>query len=177
MPIIRLTQSKQALVDSIDADFLSQWKWYFSPLPDGTGYAARNRSLKINPQRKTILMHRVIAERSGLDMGLEIDHRDGDKLNNRRDNLRIATSSQNKMNRPPSKGSSRFKGVSWRASRNKWRATINIDGKSKHIGYFTTELEAAIAYNKFAIQHQGPFARLNPVHQCPQTISRGGIPQ
>lgn len=90
------------------------------------------------------------------------DHRNGNRLDNRRSNLRIVTSAQNCQNRrkTPSK-SSRFKGVSYRKDRGTWLAAIRTDGRLIKLGTFATEIDAAKAYDEAARQHFGEFAVLN----------------
>lgn len=106
-----------------------------------------------------ILMHREIL---GLIAGSpDGDHRDGDGLNNRRNNLRVVTKSQNQMNQQKIRGNSRFKGVCWDKSRGKWLATIRFERKSYNLGRFNNESDAACAYDKKAQELFGEFARLN----------------
>jgi len=111
-------------------------------------------------RRKVIHMHREVARRMGLDLSNEIDHINGDKLDNRRENLRSATRSQNKMNSgKPKNNTSGYKGVCWYKRGNKWRAQIGINGKLKHLGYFEDKEEAAKAYKKAAEKYHGEFVR------------------
>ena len=92
----------------------------------------------------------------------EVDHISGDRLDNRRLNLRVASSSQNKMNRRKANGkSSKFIGVCWDKSREQWMARIKIDGKPTHIGRFDSELEAAERRDDAAVELHGEFAKLN----------------
>ena len=89
----------------------------------------------------------------------EIDHVDCDKLNNRFANLREATSAENKWNTTKQSGTlSSYKGVTWHKS-GKWQASIRSHGKQLHLGLFSTEAEAHVAYCKAAIDQHGPFAR------------------
>ena len=91
-----------------------------------------------------------------------IDHINHDKVDNRIVNLRSCTSRQNNINRGPGKNSSsRYKGVSWDKSRGKWQANIRIDGKSKSLGYFQDEKEAAETYDDAAVKYHGEFACTN----------------
>jgi len=148
--IIYLTKGFYTLVDNEDYSFLNQYKWYYK-----NGYAARH-----NPDKspKHILMHKQILNQSNF-----IDHINGNKLDNRKSNLRVATKSQNAANSRKRKGSSKFKGVYWDKSKNKWKAAIGFKNKRITIGRFSSELEAAKAYNKAAIEYFGEFARLNNV--------------
>ena len=92
----------------------------------------------------------------------KIDHRNGVKSDNWIDNIRVATKSQNGMNRGSQNGSfSKFKGVGWHKGARKWRAYIQSDGIPVHLGLFTDEVAAARAYNEAAIRLHGEFALLN----------------
>jgi hypothetical protein len=94
--------------------------------------------------------------------GFEIDHRNLNKLDNRRDNLRIATRSQNKCNTPSRRDNKLgVKGVSFKIANNKFVAQIVVNGKKKHLGLFETVEEAKAAFDKAAIDGHGEFARLN----------------
>jgi len=155
MKEIQLTQGKVARVDDIDYEYLSQFKWYFY-----AGYAKRKGP---SPDRKTIPMHCVIAERMGLQIdGLEVDHEDQVKLNNQRYNLRPATKAQQKHNEGLQRNNeSGFVGVSFHKRVGKWRARIELNSKEKHLGYFETALEAALARDDAAKELRGEFVWLN----------------
>ena len=104
-------------------------------------------------------MHRVIL---GLEQGTLCDHRNHDGLDNRRQNLRPCNDSQNAGNKRKHLGaSSQLKGVDWHKSSRKWRAQIRINGRSKHLGCFTSETAAAAAYDRAALIHFGEFALTN----------------
>lgn len=151
---IRLTQGKVALVNSEDYDFINKWKWRFN----SRGYAIRSET--INGIKKYILMHRII---NNTEDGLDTDHINRNKLDNRRNNLRSATRQQNQMNKPSVNGTSKYKGVSWNKRDEVWHSRIKIDGKLKHLGYFKSEVEAAKTYNKKAKELHSEFAVLNEV--------------
>ena len=107
-----------------------------------------------------VRMHRVIMG-LGPD-GPKVDHKDGNGLNNQRENLRLASTIQNGQNRRPDKrGSSKYKGVCWKSRRSHWEASIQHNGKRIHLGCFQNELEAARAYDKTALEFFGEFARIN----------------
>ncbi len=107
-------------------------------------------------------MHRLILELN--DHNLQVDHIDHDPSNNTRANLRIVTSRQNMMNKKPYKNSSsKFKGIYWQKAAKKWHAQIVINGRVKYLGLFTSELEAALAYNEAAKKHYKEFAFLNKI--------------
>jgi hypothetical protein len=161
---IPLTQGKEALVDDCDYEYLTQWKWRFERGGHRrTGYAVCwDAGSKL---RKLVKMHRLVAERGGLTTdGKQIDHVDGNGLNNCRDNLRLATSSQNRANlRRARNNTSGFKGVQWHRQNGRFRAYIRVAGRQHHLKYFHDPRDAARAYNEAALKHFGEFACLNPV--------------
>lgn len=107
-------------------------------------------------------MHRAIM--GVTDSKTLVDHWKGNGLNNTRENIRVCTHSQNRMNTKSVKeSSSRFKGVYWYCASKKWMSSIKIDGKCKYLGYFDNEEDAARTYNQFAKEYHGEFARYNEV--------------
>lgn len=153
---IPLTRGKFALVDDDMFDFLSQFKWLaIGGRP--TWYAGRGISTGIAYKGRTIYMHRLIID---APEDMQVDHIDGNGLNNTRSNLRLATPAENRRNltREPISASG-YKGV-YRVYR-KWRAMIQVNRKSWHLGYFDSAEEAARAYDAAAIIHHGEFASLN----------------
>jgi hypothetical protein len=151
--LISLSKGKYVLVDDDDFEWLNQYKWYFHR----SGYATRG--YRINKAVKMVLMHREILKPPQY---LETDHINGNKLDNRRINLRIATTQQNQFNRGnPINNTSGYKGVDWNKQIKRWRATMYINGKPIHLGYFDKKTDAAIAYNQLAGEVQGEFSRLN----------------
>lgn len=152
---ISLSKGKAAIVDDADYELVCKYTWYAIER-FGIWYA-RGR---VNG--KFISMHRLILDAPNTK---EVDHIDGDGLNNRRSNIRLASRSQNAMNRGMNiDNKSGFKGVH-RTSRNSrpYRATIRVQGKSKHLGYFDNLKEAAQAYNMAAVKYFAEFAKLNSV--------------
>lgn len=157
MKLIPLTQGYFVKVDDDDFDFLSQWKWHvhMDKKLGGTFYA--KRKIWENKVSKDIRMHRVI---TNAPKELDVDHMDGDGLNNQKSNLRVCTKSENQRNQRPQKGtSSQYKGV--QKSGKKWEAKIHVDNKVAWYKSFENEIEAAIARDKKAIELHGTFARLN----------------
>lgn len=156
MKTIPLTQGKVALVDDADYADLARYKWYATK-KGGPWYAKRN-SPRTGGRHHAILLHRVLLD---APPGLEVDHINGNGLDNRRANLRLATHAENQYNRRPLGGTSRFKGVCWNREHGKWRAAIRTGGKDLYLGYYATEEDAARAYDAAALQYFGVFARLN----------------
>ena len=149
---IPLTRGYAAMVDAADWPRVAPLKWSaFVNRRNGRVYA---RSMTLG---RNVWMHRFIL---GVGDGADVDHRNGDGLDNQRENLRACTSQQNQMNRGPNRNNrSGFKGV--RQFKGRWSAQIRTDGKSRHLGYYDTAEEAAGAYDRAAAEHFGEFAWLN----------------
>lgn len=153
----KFAEGLYALVDDEDYDRVNQHRWHVG----NNGYIKTFVGGRKNA--KCILMHRLIMNPSE---DLEVDHRDGNKLDNRRSNLRVAERSQNARNlRRHKKFSSRFKGVSWNGKAQLWDAGIQCDLRTIHLGQFSSEIQAAVAYNMAATRLFGEFASLNEMHQ------------
>jgi HNH endonuclease len=151
---IKLTQGKVALVDDADFEWLNQWKWYVH----GFWYAARMEARK--GKRMVVLMHRKI---TNAPFGMDVDHINGNGLDNRRENLRVCTHAENQRNttRKRTTNKSGFKGVCWRMVSQKWSADITLNSKQIHIGLFSDIQEAVRAYDAKAIELFGEFAKTN----------------
>lgn len=143
MKELKLNNSiKVTLIDDADYDTFSKYKWYLR-----NGYAARYRSVKENAGTFEILLHRQLLAPSA---GHEIDHIDGNALNNQRNNLRPCLHSENTRNVKKHKdNASGHKGVWKRKGRRKkaWVAQIMTNGKKTTIGSFYTVEEASAAYD------------------------------
>ena len=162
---IPLTRGQVAIVDAADYGWLTAFNWCATRnRPDGVWYATR-RMVMSEPgytrPPKQHLMHREIM---GFPLA-EVDHRNGNDLDNRRENLRDATHAQNLMNRRSGHGLSRFIGVSMDRRRGIWRANIRVGGKQKCLGRFDTETDAALARDEASRRYFGEFASLNFPHQ------------
>ena len=154
---IELTKNKKTLVDDDWHELLSQFKWNAHEGVKGCWYARRGGSF--NGKRFNERLHRVILS---TPIGVLVDHINGDGLDNRRENLRLCTHSENIRNsRPHKNASSKYKGVYWDKDRKKWRARIRVNDVLKHLGSFKSEEDAAMEYNKAAAFYFGEFAHLN----------------
>ena len=157
MKNIYLTKDKYTIVDDEDYKYLNQWKWRLH----SKGYAYRNEKRIKNHTRKGILMHRQIMK---LNSQKEIDHINRNKLDNRKNNLRISSSTQNHMNKEKSKNNtSGYKGITYDKRKNKWMAQIQKNKKNIFIGYFNDKKSAATAYNRKAKELFNNFAFLNKI--------------
>lgn len=158
MKQIPLTQGQFALVDDEDYEMLSKFKWTLHKRGDHC-YAIR-MGRKENGQRLMIKMHRQVL---GLtDPKILVDHRDNNGLNNQKANIRACSPAENSRNRGLTKSNPRkLKGITFHKGANKFMAQIEFERKSIFIGYFNTDMEAAKAYDKKAIELHGDFARLN----------------
>lgn len=160
MKKIKLTKGKVALVDDEDFEYLNQWKWHIQPSIN-TEYAIRTEWVSKN-KCICIRMHRDLLAIK--DSRIKVDHKDGNGLNNQKVNLRECTQAQNGRNtRSRKNSSSKYLGVHFCKTRKKWVAQIQHDKKAYSAGLHLSEADAAIAYNKKAIELHGEFANLNRV--------------
>lgn len=159
--IIPLTRGLVTTIDQQDAD-LGAVLW--RAMPKGNGkYIRAARKVYNGGGKKTEYLHRVILARKlrrPLRPAEQVDHIDGNPLNNRRANLRPATRAQNTRNRR-ARSASGFKGVYRDKQRRKWRAAIRHNDRLRHLGMYTSRIEAARAYDDAARDLFGPYAALN----------------
>jgi len=141
MAEIKLKSGEICLIDDEDFNRISEFKWYLTKGKYARGYIKGD---------KMRFMHRFILSIS--DPKIMIDHKNRNGLDNRKENLRICTSKQNHSNVEKYKGTSKYKGVSWDKKSNKWKASLTTDNKSRHLGFFVDEVEAAKAYDSAAIE-------------------------
>jgi len=153
---IYLGEGKWTKVSPRDYYWLKKFKWILY----GTGcnfYVIRHKIIGPN-KTATVYMHREIMN---APKGRLVDHRNDESLDNRRDNLRFATPSQNMLNRKKkSNSSSNYRGV-WLLPNGKYESQITNNGKKVHLGWFTSEIDAAKAFDEAAQKYHGEFAKLN----------------
>ncbi len=160
---IPLTQNKFALVDDSDFESVSRFKWCAQGTGNGRFYAARRAQNRIE------LLHRRLLNAVP---GQEVDHINGDSLDNRRENLRLASRLENSRNIGKQKplATSRYKGVCFVPQLNKTNPWIAYIGgslkcgarlKRRYLGYFSDETKAALAYDRAARVEFKEFAKLN----------------
>ena len=146
-----------AKVDDEDYDFLMQWRWMIN-FSIRTKYAKRN-TINNEGNKTLIAMQRIIMNCPDNFM---VDHIDRDGLNNQKSNLRLVTRIENGYNRTKNVDCvSKFKGVTFNKSANRWQVQIVANGKRYYCGVFKKELDAAKAYNEVALKYHGEFAVLN----------------
>lgn len=153
--LIPLTKGYFAIVDDDDYEKLNCHKWYAKSIRHShIVYASRD----IGSIHE--MMHRVIM---GNPDGVSIDHINGNSIDNRKENLRICTHSQNLSNRSKmnTKNTSGYKGVGWSKNARKWSASITHNYKKIHLGYFFDIIDAAKARDVAALKYHGEFASLN----------------
>jgi hypothetical protein len=158
MQILKVTQGYHTLVDDDDYDKVSGYNW----LPQKLGKTIYARK---QYRGKFSYLHRILMNAKKGDC---VDHINGDGLDNRKNNLRLCTKSQNGCNRGKDRdNTSGYKGVTYVTNKNKrkkrWIAQITINKKHIYIGHFKTKEEAAIAWNEAAKKYHGEFAYQNKV--------------
>ena len=161
MKKIHIKDDIYALVDDEDFERVNAYNWCLS----STGYAVANIHNGFHPNGKMkfkgVKMHRFIMKLEKGDS--QLDHKDLDRLNNQKDNLRLSTQGENARNRPRhSNNKSGYKGVNFHKPSGLWRAVIKCGGKTVTT-YHKDVLSAALSYNSIATKLHGEFARLNVI--------------
>lgn len=144
-----------ALVDDADYEWLNQHKWYAGKRRQ-SWYAYRGTE----ENGHKIAMHQMILR---TPKGMKTDHRNGDGLDNRRENIRICTNTENVRNQRTQQRqkSSVFKGVHWCATYKRWVSKIKVNHRRIYLGRFHNEVEAALAYDVGALKYHKEFAKFN----------------
>lgn len=149
---IPLSQGQHSIVDKEDYAAMSNRTWVAAWNPSAKGFYAVSTS-----GGQTTYMHRAIL--GVTDPRVKVDHRNHNTLDNRRQNLRACTQSQNCANRrgPQLNGTSGYRGVSWNKREARWTARIGVNGRRINLGYFSTVPAAAAAYRAANKKHHGDF--------------------
>jgi len=157
--LIPLAQPRYAKGDPGDYERLRKYEW-LSRKGINSFYARRRVPTGKARKEKLVYMHQMVVK---VPDGMVIDHINRDGMDNRSDNLRAATYSQNLYNRKKRSGTtqSKYKGIYWRKKVRKWQASIKCNKKRIELGYFRDEIEAAKAYDRGAMKYHGEFACLN----------------
>ena len=162
--VVVLPTGEEVLVDEEDYERVSKVAWHITP----QGRVVKNKCLRQDQNGTRTALHRFIL--GVTDPSIQIDHINRNPLDNRKSNLRVCNQSQNNCNRGKlvtAKTTSKYKGVSYKANRKKnpWYCKVKYQGKHLHLGCFSTEREAGLCYNKFALEHYGEFALLNDIQE------------
>ena len=156
--VITTSSGYEALIDDEDWDKIKDFAWHINKR--GTNLYVVSSKFK-NGKRENYKLHRLLLS---APPGMQVDHIDGNSLNNHKSNLRLCTNQQNTCNSKKSfagNPSSQYKGVCFYKKHKKWKSQIMFNYKQINLGLFSTELEAAIAYNNAAVRLHGEFARIN----------------
>jgi hypothetical protein len=155
LAFVPLTKGYEAVIDAADVPLVDGVNWHAAVQRDGRVYV--KRSLWVNGKHFNVMLHRVIA---GTPAEQDTDHKNGNGLDNRRANLRNATTSENMCNqRKKPNTASELKGIHWNDACSKWRAKITIRGQKHSLGLFATQEAAHEAYCQAARSLHGEFAR------------------
>lgn len=151
---LQLNKGYSTVIDDSDYWVVSGLTWYAQINHDGKVYVAASSG------HRSVYMHRLIM---GIwDSKVQVDHKDSNSLNNRRDNLRLCTKQQNEWNKAAyPRNTSGYKGVTFHKRVGRWSTAIRENGKCKHLGYFDTAYDASLAYAEAAKELHGQFLRLD----------------
>lgn len=155
---IQIKGSLILLLDEADAWVLEKYS-ITADRRSGTWYVRAQEKGPGASRKPKLYLHRLLMSPP---TGMDVDHKDGNGLNNQRSNLRVASRTQNSLNRGPSPlNKSGFKGVYWNAQREKWYARLVVSKVARKRGYFVTAEQAAAAYDALVVEHAHEFGRLN----------------
>ena len=165
---IPLTRDRVAVISEEDYERISQYKWYFST----NGYAVRDSRNFARTSGKVVYMHREIANPKDDEV---VDHRNRDKLDNRRGNLRVCTQAENTYNSVKQRrNKSGYLGVHWHKGAGKWSAEVHKQGEKYYLGLFSDKEDAARMYNFWAADLFGEYAFLNEIGGMnPAVVAQG----
>lgn len=156
MKEIELSRGMKSVIDDDDFERVSKFKWYARTNNGSKFYAAASIP---GTKSKKMYLHRFIMD---APKGLQVDHINGDTLDNRKENLRICTIQENLRNK---KGKREYKGAIYagkgRNLKKPWSARISFEGRNLYLGHYETAEEAARAYDEAAKKYYGEFAKLN----------------
>lgn len=138
------------ILDKTTKSLFGHWKWFVNSY----GYATICTS--VNGKKRCVRLHRLVTLAPD---GVQVDHINGNRLDNRLSNLRYASQSQNNMNAYKPRGVSGVKGVSWDSRRRKWKASIKFMGVHRTIGRYESIEEAGNEYRKLEVKLFKQFAR------------------
>ena len=173
---IPLTQGKVTILDAADATkvFAIGPKWHAKK--NGNTFYAQHNVRKPDGTRATVQMHRAILGIT--NHSIQVDHRNGNGLDNQRHNLRVATNAQNKQNAClRNDNTSGVRGVSWDKDKNKWRAKIQVNGKTLFLGYFIALEDATAARLAAELKYHGEFSATVSRKKPPQSVGLDSIEQ
>lgn len=165
MEITLANSSRTATIDDADYELAKNYTWWEHKASDKLSYAYGMRLPRTRHGEQVVKMHRLIMGYGKID-GL-LDHKDGNGLNNQRNNLELITVAQNLQKadfdptRNPRKVHSKFRGVSYLGWHGRYLAYVNANGKREYLGYFDTDIEAAKARDARAKELHGKYVRLN----------------
>jgi hypothetical protein len=159
--VVPLTRGLVAFIDEEDVEAISKHIWHAEGKKGRVKFYARSGSPRATGSRVGHVMHQFVL--GGRRVGFDIDHINGNGLDNRKQNLRFCASVDNMRNKwVSSRNTSGIPGVNWRARDCKWRAYITIDKRQVYLGQFANKHDAVIARSLAAAKYFGEFARVTP---------------
>ena len=156
MKYLPLQNGQQTIIDDERYPILYLKNWHYGT----NGYVYGNTWDKKLKKSSYFLLHRLLLNAR---KNVQIDHVNGNKLDNRIKNLRLCSNQQNAFNRIKTSGVSKYKGVNWYKTDKIWYAQITVNYKKIQLGRFKNEIDAAIAYNNAAKKYYGKFAHVNQI--------------